>query len=451
MAGPGRPDRSSLDAADEYNRLIAADPGAAAEQLGLLHEGFARAGITFGGAPMSSFLRPHFVGREEWKALRDGGRRLLELAVRVARTAFEGDPGRLCEYLGLPAREARWIGIDPGPPDVVLSRLDAFLTPEGPRFIEVNSDAPAGFGYGDGMAAVFAALPVFRAFAAGRRVSYLPSSSALVEAVLAQWPRASPPRVAIVDWADVRTRADQELLREVFRERGIDCCLADPRDLAVRRGRLVAGDSNVDLVYRRGVLAELVAREEEVRPLLEAYRSGIAVFVNSFRCQLSEDKALFALLTDESSGPLLSPEERTFVAGCVPWTRKVEERWTTRDGQPIDLLPHAIERRSELVLKPAHGYGGRAVFVGDETTPADWEKALREGLGAAWVVQERVAIPEEPFPVFEEGGLAFASLKVNANPFYVAGRDVGAVTRVSRSAVINVSAGGGSVPTFVVG
>ncbi len=43
------------------------------------------------------------------------------------------------------------------------------------------------------------------------------------------------------------------------------------------------------------------------------------------------------------------------------------------------------------------------------------------------------------------------SLKVNANPFYVAGEEAGAVTRASRSSVINVSAGGGSVPTFVVG
>ena len=51
----------------------------------------------------------------------------------------------------------------------------------------------------------------------------------------------------------------------------------------------------------------------------------------------------------------------------------------------------------------------------------------------------------------EGGRLRFESLKVNVNPFYAAGADVGAVTRASRSSVINVSAGGGSVPAFVVG
>jgi hypothetical protein len=67
------------------------------------------------------------------------------------------------------------------------------------------------------------------------------------------------------------------------------------------------------------------------------------------------------------------------------------------------------------------------------------------------VVQERVTIPEEVFPTVETGTLAFSPFKLNANPFYAAGMEVGAVARASRDSVINVSAGGGSVPTFVVG
>jgi hypothetical protein len=67
-----------------------------------------------------------------------------------------------------------------------------------------------------------------------------------------------------------------------------------------------------------------------------------------------------------------------------------------------------------------------------------------------WIVQERVEIPEEEFPLIgADGGLRFAMLKVNTNPFYVGGASAGAVSRVSADAVINVSAGGGSVPTFV--
>jgi hypothetical protein len=424
------------------------------EQAAWLEQAFRDAGLTFDGVPMRSFLRPHLLGQAEWGRLRDDGRRLLELAARVARHAFGGDVSRLCAFLGTPDAEARWVAIDPGPPDVVLSRLDAFLDGPTPRFIEVNSDAPAGFGYGDRMAEVFARLPAFRRFASGHRVRYHPSGPALVDALLAAW-RArggtGRPVVAIVDWAEVKTRADQEILRVLLEARGVACTLADPRSASLAGGRLAFDGVPADVVYRRGVLSELVEREDDVRVFLDAYRAGAAVFVNSFRCRLSEDKAFFALLTDEAFGDLVTPDERRFLAEVVPWTRRVAERRTLRGGVQVDLLPFLLEHRESLVLKPAHGYGGRSVLVGDETAPEEWEAAAMTGLSEPWVVQDRVHIPEEPFPVVEGGVVRFEPLKVNANPFYAAGAEVGAVTRASRSSVINVSAGGGSVPTFVVG
>jgi uncharacterized circularly permuted ATP-grasp superfamily protein len=445
-----------LEPITEYHRILEAEPAAAREQAAGLREAFLREGVTFDGEPMPSFLRPHFLARGDWDALRSQGTRVMEIAARVARHVFDGDVGRLCDFLGTPAAEARWVAFDPGPPDVVLSRLDAFVTPEGPRFIEINSDAPAGFGYSDRMARLFEELPVFREFARRAPVSYLPSDEGLVRAVVGQWRSSggeARPRVAIVDWAEVKTRPDQEILREAFVARGFDCLLADPREVEIARGRLRAGGAPVDLVYRRAVLSELVEHEEEVKAFLEAYRRGVCPVVNSLRCRLSEDKAFFAILTDETFAHLMDDEERALIGRVLPWTRRVAERRTLKGEREVDLVPFVIQEREKLVLKPAHAYGGRSVFLGSETEPADWERAVRAALEAPWVVQERVTIPEEPFPVLDEktGELTFVPLKVNANPFYVAGQEVGAVTRASRSSVINVSAGGGSVPTFVVG
>ena len=402
---------------------------------------------------MQTFLRPHLVPRGEWARLRLAGTRMLEIAARVARHVFEGDVGRLCDFLGTPEREARWVRLDPGAPDVVLSRLDAFLEGGVPRFIEVNNDAPAGFGYGDRMAEVFARLPLFARFADAYPAVYEPSAPALVDALLGAWRRrggAGAPVVAIVDWAEVKTRADQEILRGVLEARGLACFLADPRDAALAGGRLSFGGRAADLVYRRGVLTELAEREDEVRVFLQAYASGAAVFVNSFRCRLSEDKAFFAILTDEAFAWLMSDDERRLLSEVVPWTRRLAERHTRIDGREVDLVPFVVENREALVLKPAHGYGGQSVLVGDETEPGVWERTVTAALAEPWVVQRRVAIPEEPFPVIAEGALRFEPRKVNVNPFYAAGAEVGAVTRASTSSVINVSAGGGSVPTFVV-
>jgi hypothetical protein len=425
------------------------------DQANALQHAFRQRRVTFGGAPMPSFLRPHFVARREFDALRAAGRRLLELSARVARAAFDGDVSRLLAFLGTPEAEAAWVRHDPGRPDVVLSRLDAFQSDSGPRFIEINSDAPAGFGYGDRMASIVMELPVYRAFSSAFRASYVPSAPSVAEAVLRHWRAgggAGSPRVAIVDWDEVKTRPDQELLAEEFEAQGASCHLGDPRTAEARGGRFFVAGRGADVVYRRAVLSELVAREADVRGFLDAYRAGAALFVNSLRCRISEDKAFFAFLTDEVGQALLTEDERRFVAAVVPWTRRVEERRVEIEGRPVDLVAHVVANRERLVLKPAHGYGGTSVFVGSETSAPAWEKAVAEALrgDGAWVVQERVAIPEEEFPVIERGGLAFHRFKVNVNPFYVEGATVGAVTRASKSAVINVSAGGGSAPTFVL-
>jgi hypothetical protein len=440
-------------AAAAFNRMVAEDETAAIARALALREAFLRSGVTYGGAPMRSFLRPHLVSRRDWDDLRDASRRLLECAARVARYAFGGDLGRLLDFLGTPEAERPWLEIDPGQPDVLMSRIDAFLTEAGPRVIEINSDAPAGFGYGDRMAAIFADSDLHRRFAALHPLRYVASGPGLIGAFRSRHAATGgngSPRVAIVDWADVKTRADQELLRESFLRAGLDCRLADPREVEARGERLFAGGFEVDLVYRRALLQELLERPDDARSLLAAYRARPAAFQNSFRCRISEDKVFLAILTDDEHAGLLRPEERELVRRVVPWTRRVAEGRTTKDAATIELVPWILARRESLVLKPAHGYGGASVVMGDEASEGEWQSRVEAALAAPWVVQERARIPEEPFPVVAGGTLAFEALKVNANPFYVAGAEVGAVARVSRSSVINVSAGGGSVPTFVL-
>ena len=186
--------------------------------------------------------------------------------------------------------------------------------------------------------------------------------------------------------------------------------------MEVRDGRLWAGATPVDVVYRRGVLSELLERADEVRDFLRAYRERLAVFVNSFRCRLSEDKAFFALLTDEAFAHLMGADERD--AGrphACPGRASWRSGARCAAGGEVDLVPHVVAQREELVLKPAHGYGGRSVYVGSETPAGVWEDAVSAGLGEPWVVQERVTIPEEEFPLRRER-LARASRASRSTP-----------------------------------
>jgi uncharacterized circularly permuted ATP-grasp superfamily protein len=439
------------DAARHFNEAVRKDVPAAREQWLRLLDDFAARGITFGGAPMPTFLRPEFVDEGTWTTLTTGATRLIRLGARVSSTVFDGNLEDLLDFLGAPEDHRRLLRLEPPGPDVSLSRVDGFIAGDDVRFIEINSDAPAGFGYADRMTEVFARMPLVSEMNVAFPLSVVASIDALV-AELRSHARIPDPSVAIVDLATVRTRPDQEILREEFTRRGLAALLADPREMQVVAGRLVADGQPIDLVYRRTVISEVLAIEKEAPAFFEAYARGLAVFVNSFRCYLSEDKAFFAILTDERFSHLLSADERSFVARHVPWTRKVEDRKTVRRGETIELLPWISGQREGLVLKPTHGYGGESVIVGSSVDESRWSQAVQAAaLKGGWIVQDRVTIPEEEFPVFDPAGnLSFESLKVNTNPFYVGGAEVGAVTRISRDAVINVSAGGGSVPTFVV-
>src|SRR5207245_9762975 len=68
----------------------------------------------------------------------------------------------------------------------------------------------------------------------------------------------------------------------------------------------------------------------------------------------------------------------------------------------------------------------------------------------SYVVQEAVEIPHVPFPVALDG-LRYLDLAVDLDPYLFNGRVGGFMTRVSAAALLNVTAGAGSVvPTFVV-
>jgi hypothetical protein len=75
---------------------------------------------------------------------------------------------------------------------------------------------------------------------------------------------------------------------------------------------------------------------------------------------------------------------------------------------------------------------------------------MEEHIGdESWVVQEYVDIPTDHYPEIGSS-VAVKEKYVNINPFALLEKYSGTITRVSDSSVINVSAGGGLVPTMRV-
>jgi uncharacterized circularly permuted ATP-grasp superfamily protein len=115
-----------------------------------------------------------------------------------------------------------------------------------------------------------------------------------------------------------------------------------------------------------------------------------------------------------------------------------------------DLTAFVLANRERLVLKPNDEYGGKGVVLGWTVDDHEWEQSLHVALSQSYVVQEAVAVPKEPFPVAVDG-VEMLDLSLDVDPYVFDGRPSGCLTRLSSSALLNVTAGAGSVvPTYVV-
>src|SRR6185503_20542783 len=148
------------------------------------------------------------------------------------------------------------------------------------------------------------------------------------------------------------TQREFELFKEFFEAQGYSTTIADPRDVEMRDGKLHHGDFRIDLVYRRVLTTELLEKVDECRALVDAYKTGAAVFVNSFRTTYVHKKMLFGVLTDERHQHYFSEAEQQAIRASVPWTRRIEDTRTTYAGEEIELLKFVRAKRSMLVLKP---------------------------------------------------------------------------------------------------
>jgi hypothetical protein len=355
--------------------------------------------------------------------------------------------------LDLEPEEERLALADPGSRRSSPSiRIDGFFTDE-LRFVENNGESPAGMAYSDTLARVFHELPAMQAFRRRFKLRALPVARRQIQAMLRafhHWGRSERPVVAIVDWTGVPTLSEFEMFRERFERAGIPTVICDPSELEYRRAKLRAAGRAVNLVYRRVLTTELLAQPDVAAPLTAAYLDGAVCVVNSFRAKLLHKKMSLALLSDDRYASLYTADDRAAIGRHIPWTRKVQEGQVTYRRRRVDLPAFVAENRERMVLKPNDEYGGKGVVLGWTVDDHEWEQALSIALTQSYVVQEAVDVPREPFPVAVDG-VEMLDLSLDVDPYVFDGRPSGCLTRLSSSALLNVTAGAGSVvPTYVV-
>ena len=416
-----------------------------------------KARLTFGDRVHCPFLRPFFLSPEDEERVRTVAETIADLGERIASAAL--DDNHLFAPLHLREEEERLARIPAGSGRAcTASRLDAFLLPDSLKFAEYNGESPAGAGYAEALAEIFRELPVMDKFAQRNEVHSYPLSAKLLDALVMSyldWGGSSKkPQIAIVDWKDVPTVSEFEILQKRFERMGIPTLIADPRELEWDGKSLTTQGQKIDLVYRRVLINDIVAKPAECSALVKAYAANAACVANDFRCKIPHVKTFFAVLTGEQNGALFSQGERELIRKHIPWTRVVADVKTAHYGQPIELLAFIRKERENMVLKPSDEYGGSGVTLGWETSEAAWDAAIQLALSpknGVWIAQERIPIRREIFPYMAQTGkVDYRDMLVDFAPYLFRGKLCGFLTRLSATGLANVTSGGGQVPAFRV-
>jgi glutathionylspermidine synthase len=409
-------------------------------------------GLVFGDRPTCPFLRPHIIARSKYDEIMRVARILAFAVEKLVDSALKDD--ELIGFLRLSEREAKMARIVPGYSRLcVTSRLDAYVTDSGFQFLEYNAETPAGPGDQMQLEKFLFRLPHLTEFldsyAHWRPEPHRRLLTSLLAAYREWGGEEEPPHIAIVDWKGVATESEFRVLQQYFAVEGYEAIIADPRELIYDGHYLRAGDFRIDILYKRVVIHEFLERCDESHPLARAYADGRICMINSFRTKVAHKKASFAILSDPKYTQMFSPEEIEIFRRHIPWTRRVERCRTIFENQEHDLIDVIRRERNRLVLKPNDDYGGHGVFIGWETRAEGWEQAISLALERPYIVQQRVPVRKITMPMFTDR-VRLERLFIDFNPFLFNNEPEGALIRLSSSALLNVTSGGGQTALLVL-
>lgn len=423
------------------------------EQIKNLDARLIESNCTFGPNPTPTFLKPYFMSSDEQKKLGHIVKCLLSMLEKSLNTYYTNP--ELRPVFGLSKDMESLIHVDTGyKRNIVISRPDALISHGTYQFIEFNCDSPAGAGYTDIQHDLFKDNVVMSELSAQYRWAPKKRIKKLLEALLICYKeyggKKSHPNIAIVDWDFVKTQPEFLITKKYFEDHGYPTVVADPRELKLKKGSLWAKNFKVDLIYRRVITGELLAKKRECAGLLNAYKKGKVCMVNPLRSVLAGNKAVLTIMTNPAYDHFFTKEEIEIRDKHIPWTRRVVDAKKFYGGKKVYLQHLIADNRKDLVLKPSVGYGGRDVKIGKETTVRNWQKTIERAIrgGEKWVVQQFVDIPKMTVPVLKGNQFYLRKKKFNINPYVFGGHYAGAVVRLSDESVINVSKNGGLIPVM---
>lgn len=327
---------------------------------------------------------------------------------------------------------------EPGPVGALMG-YDFHLTADGPRLIEINTNAGGAF-INAQLAQAQEACCGSQALAAQAGEPLPQFEAAVLQMFEREWRRqrgdGRPARLAVVDEQPQSQYlfAEFQLAQRLLERGGIETLILDPAQLHYRGGSLVADGRPVDMIYNR--LVDFSLEVPAHAALREGYLDGAAVITpNPHNHALLADKRNLSVLCDATRlrdwG--LPAAQAELLAAAVPATRLVspdqaQALWAARRG---------------LFFKPVAGHASKGVYRGSKLTKSVFSQILAGG----YIAQEYVPPSERTVRVDGES----TPLKVDVRLYTYDDELLLSAARLYRGQTTNLrTPGGGFAPVFPV-
>jgi hypothetical protein len=318
----------------------------------------------------------------------------------------------------------------------VFFGFDFHITPDGPKLIEINTNA--------GGALLNVELQRAQQACCKPVSDSLPASPSaevceqrIVDMFMAEWRLArggQPLRtLAIVDDEPQGQYLYPEFLlfRKLLEAHGVRTLIADARELSVDADRLMHGGEPIDLLYNR--CTDFYLSDTAHSALAEAYARDLAVVTpHPHAHALYSNKDNLVLLSDTTALRAMQASESDLevLARAVPRTLRVDapgEQWW--DG------------RKQWFFKPASGFGSRGTYRGDKIT----RRAFGDVMRGDYIAQQ-VAPPSE-----RRRRAATDSFKLDVRSYVYDGKMQLMAARLYQGQTTNFrTAGGGFAPVYLL-
>lgn len=390
--------------------------------------------------------------------LYDGGlwremEKLTGAYARLLEFVFQHFPtsAKIQEVLEYPSELESFLGsLNIYPKNLAAARIDIFLTSEGFRMVESNTEIPGGneesyfleneylrIYQPEGLSAVPRMQIVYETLMSYYRTQAeffdLPAKDSLV-IILCQWQSEIE-----------RIRGEYDVLINFIKGKGHQCDVIDPNRVEIRDGRAFTPEGRrIDLIYRRFTSDELPRLADRGWQMaIDWDRAAVAV-VNPFCTKRVDSKNIMVLFKDEDYSDVFPAKlegDLAAVRRIIPWTKKIKDRLVLADGKVVNSKPFLLAEKNALVIKHANAYSSSAVFIGEDIDGDRWREIVDEALKGDWIVQERIALPEMDVQYWEEEQLKRAHCIYNVNPYIYDGRLGGFLVRASTDKLTSFTKG----------